>query len=54
MKKDFIPRRNSNLNSFVNNFIKRLGMHSEELAFKNDDVEETKNILEITCGLLQT
>ncbi|MBK8550680.1 MAG: hypothetical protein IPL53_06315 [Ignavibacteria bacterium] len=46
MKKDFIPRRNSNLNTFVNNFITRLDLHSQDLAMNDQEINEAKKILQ--------
>jgi hypothetical protein len=46
LNKDFIPARNSSLNSFVENFIRRLDIHSRGLSMNAGEVEEAKSTLE--------
>jgi len=45
MKKDFIPRSNSNLNSFVKNFIEQLEMNASKLSINDSDILDANRIL---------
>jgi len=46
MKKDFIPTRNADLNSFEENFLEKLERHSAALNMKSSDTESVISAIE--------
>lgn len=45
MKKDFIPRSNSDLYSFIKNFIEQFEKNASRLSLKDSDISEVNRVL---------